>query len=145
MSTREFRPTSPVKLFAPADYIKASKRVRAKAVNGCGTSGWKGALVPETIYGLLITAVCNIHDWMYLRGETLADKEEADRVFLNNLLRLIDSGTRWGWLKVLRRRRALKYFHAVRIAGGPAFWDGKNDPDTQISANLAEVKEEDKV
>ncbi len=144
MTTREFSPTLPVKLFAPNDYIKSSKQVRARVVNGCGTGGWKGALVPETMYGLKITAACNIHDWMYLRGQTMADKEEADRVFLNNLLRLINFGSSWGWLKALRRRRALKYYHAVRLAGGPAFWDGKNNPDTQISADLAEVKEEDK-
>lgn len=132
------------KLYAPDDYIKASKKVRARAVNGCGTAGWKGAIIPETFYGLKITAACNIHDWMYLKGQTAADKEEADRVFLNNLLRIIDAETRWGWLKWLRRRRALKYYHAVRIAGGPAFWDGKNEYNNLIPANLAEVKEEDK-
>lgn len=144
MNLENYHPSTTARLYAPSDYVKSSRKVRAQAVNGCGTAGWKGKLIPETIYGLKVTAACNIHDWMYLRGETLADKDEADRVFLNNLLRIIDAGTRFAWLKWLRRRRALKYYQAVRQFGGPAFWEGKNHPATQISAALAEVKEEDK-
>jgi len=121
-------------LFAPPSYRAASKEVRAIAVNGCGTGGWKGFLVPETMWGLDIREACNIHDWMYLAGETIADKDEADRVFLNNLLRLIESGSRWEWLAALRRRRALKYYEAVRVFGGPAFWNGKNPPETMEEA-----------
>lgn len=63
---------------------------------------------------------------MYHVGQTVADKEEADRVFLNNLLRLIEAGS--GWLKMLRRRRALDYYQAVVAFGGPAYWAGKNSP-----------------
>jgi hypothetical protein len=121
-------------LFAPLSYRGAPKEVRDIAVNGCGTGGWKGALVPETMWGLDIREACNIHDWMYLAGETIADKEEADRVFLNNLLRIIETDSRWEWLAALRRRRALKYYEAVRVFGGPAFWNGKNPNGTMAIA-----------
>ncbi|OHD24621.1 MAG: hypothetical protein A2Y38_16740 [Spirochaetes bacterium GWB1_59_5] len=118
-------------LFAPASYVTAGRQTRGLVVNGCGPEGWKGALVPETMYGLDVAPACNIHDWMYVAGQTLADKEEADRVFLNNLLRLIVAADGPAWLRWLRRRRARTYYEAVSHFGGPAFWSGKN-PDTQL-------------
>lgn len=114
-------------LYAPPSYIEASPEVKA-IVNGCGTSGWKGDLVPDTIWGLCITASCNVHDWMYQTGSTLAEKEEADRVFLNNMLRQIEDAGGWSLVKRLRRNRAKVYYEAVHLFGGPAFWYGKNDP-----------------
>lgn len=113
-------------LYAPASFIGASHEVRNRVVNGCGTGGWKGKLVPETIYGLDVSPACDIHDWMYIEGETVADKEEADRVFLNNLLRLIEAAGGIKLLQSLRRRRARIYFEAVQHFGGPAFWHDKN-------------------
>lgn len=113
-------------LFAPRSYIKATDKEKRAVCNGCGTSGWKGELVPETVWGLSITAACNIHDWMYHTGESICDKDEADRAFLNNMLRVIDNaGGNW-LIKKLRRRRARTYYIAVRDFGGPAFWAGKN-------------------
>lgn len=83
--------------------------------------GW---LVPDTIYLLTVTEACNIHDYMYSIGSNLGDKDEADRVFLNNLVRLIqDHG---GLLKPLRLCRAKTYYKFVVGLGGPAFWDNKN-------------------
>lgn len=113
-------------LYAPDSFILATPAVRAKVVNGCGTKGWKGKLVPETIYGLTVTAACNIHDWMYNAGSTIEEKDEADRTFLNNLLRLIDAAGGPAWLRWLRRHRARIYFDAVHLYGGPAYWDTKN-------------------
>lgn len=121
-------------LFAPAPYWQLSEAQRAEICNGCGTKGLVGALVPDTIYGLRVTPACNIHDFMYVLGATIADKESADRVFFNNLLRLIDAGTRWQWLKRLRATRARTYFQAVRMFGGPAFWEGKNADDEMGTA-----------
>ena len=111
-------------LYAPEQYWLLYDVARAELVNGCGTRGIIGILVPDTIWGLRITTACNIHDWMYGVGTILADKEEADRVFLNNMLRLIDGG--WWWLKRPRILRAREYYQAVKICGGPAFWSGKN-------------------
>ena len=114
------------RLFAPPDYWMASQAARRAVVNGCGTSGWKGALVPDTCWGLSLTPACNIHDWMYHFGQNIEDKDKADRVFRNNMMRLIEAGTRWRWLARLRRRRAITYYLAVHYAGGPAFWANKN-------------------
>lgn len=120
------------KLYAPESYWNASPEVKEAIVNGCGTSGWKGSLVPETVYGLSVHPACDIHDFMYYQGSTLAEKQEADRVFLNNMLRIVEA--KGGWLYRLRRLRVHTYYEAVEHFGGPAFWDGKNKEE-----NLREV------
>jgi len=113
-------------LFAPAAYWQASPEVLAVITNGCGTAGWKGELVPDSIWGLNITLACNIHDFSYTIGLTCEDKDEADSVLLNNICRLIDhAGGPW-FLKTLRHNRAREYYLAVKYFGGPAFWAGKN-------------------
>lgn len=118
-------------LYAPPDYIAATPEVIRAVVNGCGPAGWKHSLVPATLWGLNVTTACNIHDWMYTTGSTITDKDEADRVLLNNLLRIVDAAGGWWPLQQLRRHRARMYYEAVRLFGGPAFWAGKN-PATHI-------------
>lgn len=113
-------------LYAPELYLTLPAAERKKLVNGCGPGGWKIDLVPDTLWGLDISEACNIHDFMYTVGVDLAAKEEADRVFLNNMLRLIDARGSMRWLKTLRRMRARKYYEAVVHFGGPAYWHGKN-------------------
>jgi hypothetical protein len=63
---------------------------------------------------------------VYKRQLWHEDKEEADRVFLWNMLRIIHARTSSRILTWLRRRRAYKYYLAVKHFGGPAFWAGKN-------------------
>jgi hypothetical protein len=118
-----------VELYAPPSYIQATPEERKRVVNGCGPGGWLRLLVPETMYGLDVSEACNIHDWMYVTGLTIEDKDTADRVFLNNLLRIIDANTSWWLLRRLRYRRARTYYNAVHDFGGPAFWHGKNQPE----------------
>ncbi len=89
--------------------------------NGCGAANSKFDFVPDTMWGMSIKPACNIHDFDYHIGKTIEDKQRADRRFLNNLLRLINRG-KSKILKLLRRRRALKYYDAVDLMGGPAFW-----------------------
>jgi hypothetical protein len=113
-------------LYAPEAYWLLTPAAITEICNGCGSAQSKFDFVPDSIYGLNINEACNIHDAMYQWGSTLADKEEADRVLLNNMLRLIEAGS--SWLKMLRRRRALEYYEAVTAFGGPAFWQGKNHP-----------------
>ena len=115
-----------VSLYAPPAFITATATVRELVTNGCGPGGWKVDLVPDTIYGLDVSPACNIHDWMYAAGQNVADKDAADRVMLNNMLRLIAAAAGPAWLGWLRRRRAQKYYLAVATFGGPAFWAGKN-------------------
>lgn len=112
------------KLFAPKSYWQASPELRKSIRNGCGVAGWKGKLVPNSMWGLDISKACDIHDWMYHWGKTEADRAEADRVFLNNLVRIINH--QGGALAGLRRYRATTYYNAVHRFGGAAFWDGKN-------------------
>ena len=92
--------------------------------NGAG-SGWNEKLVPDTIYGVNIRPAACIHDYAYLVGKTIEDKQHADREFLNNLLRLIEANNKWYYPTMLARRRALKYYESVVAFGGTAFWDGK--------------------
>ena len=122
-------------LYAPIPYGTLSASARAELVNGCGSSAARFDFVPDNILGLDIYEACCIHDYMYTMGSSLADKEEADRVFLNNLLRLIEAETSsiGKLLKMPRRRRALVYYEYVTAFGGPAFWAGKNKPEEEIT------------
>ena len=113
-----------MKLYAPAEYWNLTKEAKEEICNGCGAGNAKFDFVPDRIYGLSISEVCNIHDYMYHVGVTLEDKKEADRVMHNNLNRLIDD--KGGWLRWPRKRRALKYFKAVEYFGASAYWKGKN-------------------
>lgn len=91
--------------------------------NGCG-SGWNAWLVPDTLFGLDFTIPCAIHDEMYAVGKTIEDKDEADRVFFNNMMREVNSKScfkRWYGRKIAKR-----YYDTVRDYGAVAYWDGKN-------------------
>ena len=120
--------TKSLQLYAPESYWSATPTERSEVCNGCGTAGWKGKLVPNTMWGLNIRKACDIHDWMYHFGVTEADRYEADKAFLNNLIRIINS--QGGWLAPLRRYRATTYYNAVHQFGGAAFWDNKNPEET---------------
>ncbi len=121
-----------MELYAPEAYKKLTEEQRKNMVNGCGPGRFGSFIVPDSFIGLSITSACNIHDYMYEVGETIDDKKEADRVFLNNMVRLIDD--RGGILKWFRLKMAKSYYMAVKYFGGPSFWDGKNE-----SKNMVEV------
>ena len=113
-----------IELYEPPGYADLSPESKALICSGCGTKGLGAVLVPNTLWGLSIEECCNIHDYMYKVGKTIEHKREADRVFLNNMLRVVDTGSKW--MKFLRKRRAWKYYEAVSHFGGPAFWSGKD-------------------
>ena len=117
-------------LYAPKSYWAASPDEVSRVAGGCGPGGFGDFLVPDKIWGLDVSHACRIHDWMYHLGETLADKDEADRVFLNNMLRLVEAAGGPGWLQRLRANRAHTYHLAVATFGGPFFWKDKNEPGT---------------
>ena len=114
-------------LYAPSWYWEIPYDERAKGRCGPG-HGLGDKLVPEKNWGLSMTGACQIHDKMYERGKTELDREEADRVFLNNMLRLVEANSNF-IMKPLRRQRALTYYAAVRDFGGPSFWNTKNRPE----------------
>ena len=113
-------------LFAPASFKSATDENLKKHCNGCGAAGsWFRP--PKRIYGTLIVYACIIHDWQYSFGVTNEDKEEADRIFKHNMLRLITRDSKkWYKPSYLQRRRANKYYLAVKCFGGEAFWNGKS-------------------
>jgi len=111
------------KLKSSDSYRASTANERERICTGCGLSGWKGDLVPETIYGLNISEACNIHDWDYHFGKTIEDKHRADNVFLDNMLILIEQAG--GWKKWFRRWRAMTYYSAVRDFGHDAFMSNK--------------------
>ena len=113
-------------LYAPAGFLTATVEELAEICNSCGAAG-SFFRPPSKIYGTDISASCNIHDYQYHYGRTIEDKWEADRIFHNNMNRLItrDSHKKHKptWLQ---RRRALKYYYAVKCFGSEAYWKGKN-------------------
>ena len=114
-----------VKLYAPLSYWQGLKDGEVEKIcNGCGAK--EGIKFSSLLFGLDISMCCNIHDWMYYKGKTHNAKEIADRVFLNNMLRVIETKTSNSFLKSLRKSRAKSYYMAVKLFGGNAFWDGKN-------------------
>jgi len=113
-------------LYAPASFKVTPIGSLAEVSNGCGAAGAKFDFVPDRIYGTYIGEASHIHDWMYHEGRTIEDKDEADRVFLNNILRLIKKrATAWYKPTFLMRIRAKNYYNSVKLFGGPAFWDNK--------------------
>ncbi len=114
-----------MKLFAPIEFWKAKA---SRRLGGCGPGSIGDWLVPDTVWGLSIRLACLIHDWMYEVGKAIVDKERADRVFRNNMVRMINSETKYEFLKRLRLRRANTYYKMVDKYGGPAFWKDKEDP-----------------
>jgi hypothetical protein len=114
-------------LFAPPEYWRLSEDERKafRCGPGRGVLEW---LVPENIVGCSVSAACSVHDFMYAHGITATDKCEADAVFLNNMIRLIEAAGGPWLLRRLRLRRARIYYEAVSHFGGPAFWNQKNRP-----------------
>lgn len=105
-----------MRLFALRTYFAASERERDKVCNGCGSRGITEA-VPDTLWGLKVTEVCNIHDWSYEYANSRMDRFIADILFLVNLVLWIkERGS--GWLNYARFYRAMTYFVAVRALGG---------------------------
>ena len=72
-----------------------------------------------------------IHDWMWHFGANNQDKKKADRVFLNNMERLIHAFTKVAILKSPRLWLAHQMYKAVKNHGGRWFWKGKNS-DTEF-------------
>ena len=112
-------------LHLPESYRNATDAQRALICNGAGARD--GLKFPNTFYGLDMREAFDIHDWDYHHGTTWADKAQADKYMLLNMMVIIESSTSFTdrMLKPLRRRRALKYYEAVVTFGDKAFWQGK--------------------
>lgn len=116
---------APLTLYAPQAFINATPEQRASVSNGCGPSGWKLAFLSNYLFGLNIAPACDIHDWMYAFGETEDQRNEADRVFRNNMLRIIVYAGGGKFIRFLRCRKAKHYYKLVHDFGSVFYWDGK--------------------
>ena len=114
------------KLIAPLTMVRASHDDIMIQTNGCGRAGIEGWLVPDTIWGLDISPVCRVHDWMYQtaqesarrhkdQGRLTEDEHFADGIFGANLISLIKQKTRSKVVQWMRLRRAYKYVDAVAL------------------------------
>ena len=117
-------------LCAPATFWAASADLKARVCNGAGPAGY-GWLVPDYFMFLCMTAAADIHDWMYWEGHEQKDKDAADRVFLLNMVAIIEDQTTKLFLfgSMLRSTRlglALIYFIFVSELGKKAYWAGKD-------------------
>lgn len=117
---QKFDKASGARLLMPTSYATATQMERDEHCNGMGPKGL-GFLVPDSIYFMNMEEPGNIHDWMYTFPEGRT-KEVCDEVFLANMYAVIDAKhNQWGWVKWLRKRRARKYYHAVRLGGNEHF------------------------
>jgi hypothetical protein len=100
---------------------------------GCGPGGWGDWLVPDTIYGLSVIEACRIHDWYYrfYWQDTEGARERADKILLNNMIRIIEAGTGNRWLLRLRLHRARLYYRMVRDYGAPAYFEHDRNSDVE--------------
>lgn len=105
----------------PEGYAELSPEAKAEICNGAGAKD--GIKVPNTMYGLDMIEVFNIHDYDYYMGETDEDKCIADLRMLRNSMRVINN--KGGCLRKLRRYRATSYYSAVADYGKKAFYAGK--------------------
>ncbi len=117
-------------LCVPKSYYDASPEELTHIVNGCGAAGsWLSTFIPERFKGLDISLACDIHDWCYHHGQDWNDKLIADRIFLFNMIVVIDNAEVNGDGKNKsrdRRDRSKLYFDFVSKYGKSAYLSGKN-------------------
>ena len=111
-------------LYAPDGFNSLSSEERESICNGIGASSGLSRLVPDTIWGINVGIVGDIHDYSYWLGGTDKDRETADAVFYRNLLAIVEANG--GILAPLRRWRARKYYLALRV-GGKAHFNFKSN------------------
>ena len=102
-------------LLTPLSMLRLSMDAIMEMTNGCGREGVENVLVPDTIWGLDISPVCRVHDYMYIHADSLAEENYADAIFGANLIGIIQQKTSFPPLKWLRLRRAYKYVDAVAM------------------------------
>ena len=110
--------------YAPDGFADLLPSKRSSICNGIGAASGLSRLVPDTIWGLYVGIVGDIHDYSYWLGGTDEDRDTADAVFYHNLLVL--SEAHGGILAPLRRWRARKYYLALRV-GGKAHFNFKSN------------------
>lgn len=112
-----------LRLDASLAYWQLPDAALAELTGGCGPGEAGDGLVPDYIFGMVLTPACQIHDFDY---SALSDvtKPLADARFLANMVRIMD-GTNPSLLTRIRQRWCIiQYWRAVDALGG-AFQGGK--------------------
>lgn len=111
-----------VKLIVPDSYHAPYKTLK-EFPSCCGAGdGIGNGLVPETMYGLLISAACHVHDKSYEEAEPVwSDFHSSNYMFLVNLLSIIRAKSANFFMRRLRNRRAMRYFTEVDEIGAIIF------------------------
>lgn len=104
----------------------------------CGLNGYRLDPIPDSILGISIKEACCIHDWMYGKGITAADRAQADKYFLENVLFIIRRDSRSSILAWFRRRIAYGYYDGLRgPIGGAVFWRHKHPSEDAVANRSA--------
>ena len=111
------------KLAAPQSFWDADDELRKAVAGGCGPGGSGDMFVPDTMYLLKVTPACAIHDWTFAVWNNKQGFDQANNLFKNNMLRIINQHGGNEQIKCLRKKRAVKYFKAVHYFGEPSFFD----------------------
>jgi hypothetical protein len=134
-------------LWAPDEYWELTEKQLRERIGkgGCGPGSIWDYLVPDKLYGVIdVRPACSIHDYMYDVGESEEYKEEADKVFHDNMHRIILWETA-GWYKDTERRDKVReecyrqadfYYYMVANFGGPSFWANKDKPEENKEVKL---------
>lgn len=91
--------------------------------NGCGAGDAWIDFVPDTVYGLSITPICNLHDDAFVFCEPTEDAfHVVNKEFYENMRAWIKakSSLRWRWRR-LRYARAYVYYKLVEWRGFSSF------------------------
>ena len=120
---------NPYQLKASDDYWTLTDSEHKKICNGVGSrvgiiANLLWHFTPNTVWGLNITPVSDIHDYDFTYpktfktfSEAIKHKTQSDCRFRSNAFTLIESQTKWEWLKTLRKIRILKYHLIITELG----------------------------
>ena len=97
------------------DYTEEEEE-KEKLLNKCGSDPVTSSLVPNSIFGTDFSTACNIHDAMYIKGKTSADKRLADELFDKNLVTSVKKGSK-GVMKFIKIGIAKIYSWAAFLFG----------------------------
>jgi len=92
---------------------EVQKPKHKRNVNGCGSRSTE--FIPDSIWGLNITAMCHIHDLTHHLSETKEDCDLSNALLLMNTVNYVNANSNilMAWL---RRYRVMTYYNAVHLA-----------------------------
>ena len=83
--------------------------------NGCGAKG--GVNVPDTMWGVRVSAACNIHDIDWKNSTSYTDLVDANMAFRRNLEKILDEESANKLTLWLRLNRMSRYYRMVKLVG----------------------------